>query len=281
VKSKVSLENLTEFVNALASRGSDVAQTARLRRGLSNDDPSHIGMLYCPICSGYSGMKLDTLYFESTVGKELYSELVKEDTLGFGRTSRQKPLEYSDPSLFRLSCVNCPNTFYVLVYKNETGPKLLNFSVRGGGVATPNTPPLVRYYLEQAYKAQSATAYSAALTMYRAALEQLLEDKGFNGGLASKLNEFESKVVARTAPSWAMRQDAEILTVFKEISKSHAHPNELKRLQAIDSQFMSKVQQTFASLLRDAYELEPRKEAANAKIAAALAKAKKKANKSK
>jgi tetratricopeptide (TPR) repeat protein len=149
------------------------------------------------------------------------------------------------------------------------------FSVRGGGVATANTPNLVRYYLEQAYKAQAASAYSAALAMYRAALQQLLKDKGFEGKLPTQLTKLNKDIQDGVAPSWAKRLNTDALTVIKEICNSHAHPSELPKLQALDTAFMSKIQRTFSSLLSTAYEQEPRRAAAKEKLKAALQKSKK------
>lgn len=268
------LDDLKEFVSSLASAGADVNPLALVRAGLPKESLGNVGVLYCPHCSEYSGMKLNTLHFEKTVGQELYKEITREDSIGPG--PRPKLPEYFDPSLFRLDCVNCQNGFYTLLYKIEKGPTLVFFSTRGGGIATPNTPTLVRYYLEQAYKAQAASAYSAAIAMYRAALEQVLQDKGFEGKLPSKLANLAERIKDGTAPSWAKRLNDAALTVIKEIADSHAHPSELSKLQALDIAFMSNVQKTFCSLLSLAYEQDARKAAGKAKLEAVLQKAKKK-----
>jgi hypothetical protein len=267
------LDNVDEFVKALTLPASDVAQMAYLRVGLAEGHLGHIGTLYCPHCSEYSGMKLNTLHFEHDIGQQLYREITREDTIGY-RPRPQLP-EYLPPSLFRLDCVNCDNAFYVMLFCGEKAPTLVFFSVRGGGVATPNTPELVRYYLEQAYKAQSATAYSAALAMYRAALEQLLENKGFAGKLPAKLEKLTDDIKSGAAASWAKRLDTAALQVIKDICNAHVHPSELAKLQALDTVFMSDVQKTFSSLLSIAYEQEPRQAAAKAKLQTALQKGKK------
>ncbi|MDQ5937892.1 MAG: hypothetical protein QG574_5251 [Cyanobacteriota bacterium erpe_2018_sw_21hr_WHONDRS-SW48-000092_B_bin.40] len=272
------LDNIDEFVKALTLPASDVAQMAYLRVGLTEGHLGHIGTLYCPHCSEYSGMKLNTLHFEHTIGQQLYREITREDTIGY-RPRPELP-EYLPPSLFRLDCVNCKNAFYVLLLCGDKSPTLVFFSIRGGGVATPNTPELVKYYLEQAYKAQSATAYSAALAMYRAALEQLLENKGFDGKLPAKLQKLTDDIKNGSAPSWAKRLDIAALQVIKDICNAHVHPSELAKLQALDAVFMSDVQKTFSSLLSIAYEQEPRQTAAKAKLKAALNKGKKKLPKS-
>lgn len=267
------LDNLNEFMNALLSPGSDTVTLARARRGIPDNYFGNVGNLYCPPCSEYSGMKLSTLHFEKTVGQELYKELTREDSLGIG--AQQKLPQHSDPSLFRLNCVNCNNIFYALIYKSLEKPTLVLFSVKGGGIATQNTPLLVHYYLEQAYKAQAASAYSASLAMYRAALEQLLKDKGFSGKLPVMLAKLNQQVADGSAPAWTRRLNVDCLSIIKDICNSHVHPSELSKLQSVTSAFMSNVQRTFYLLLNSAYEQEPRQAAAKAKLTAALQKAKK------
>ncbi len=63
--------------------------------------------------------------------------------------------------------------------RGERGALLALFPHVGGGIATPNTPPKVSYFLDQAYKAEGGSAITAAVVMYRAALEQILKNQGF------------------------------------------------------------------------------------------------------
>jgi hypothetical protein len=270
----MALEELRELVNALAAKKMRDPITARYRVGKPDDHFGNDGTMYCPSCCEYSGMKLETLYFGNTVGEDFVKELTREDT--FIGSPRPKFRESPNPSLVQLDCVNCSNDFYGLIYKSEIGPTVVFFSGSGGGIATPKTPDVVKYYLEQAYKAQCATAYSASLAMYRAALEQLLEDKGFNGNLAAKIEKLTKDIENGVAPTWAKRLNTEALAIIKEICNRHVHPNELSKLQAIDAAFMAKVQGTFAALLNIAYEQESRQAAAKSKLEVALQKAKKK-----
>ena len=69
----------------------------------------------------------------------------------------------------------------------ERGASLALFPHVGGGIATPNTPPKVSYFLDQAYKAQGGGAITAAVVMYRAALEQILKNQGFKGDTVGRL----------------------------------------------------------------------------------------------
>ena len=51
-----------------------------------------------------------------------------------------------------------------------------------GGLATPNTPPAVAFYLDQTSRVEAMSAYTAAVAMYRAAMESFLHERGFTSG---------------------------------------------------------------------------------------------------
>lgn len=267
----VALDNLEEFIEGLSCASSDINDLTILRRGLPKDYFKNAGNLYCTSCTEFSGMKITTLFFEKTVAQELFKALTEEDDLGLNTTP--KSITTSDPSLFRLNCVNCSNITYAIIFKSKNNPKLVLIPTRSGGIATPNTPEIVRYFADQAHKAQLATAYSGALVMYRAALEQILLDKGFTGKLPAMIMSLESKVASGIAPSWARRLNTEILKAIKDIGNSHAHPSELTKLLAIDSNFMHSLQKAFTSLLVIVYEQETRHTAAKAKLQSVLKKA--------
>ena len=125
------------------------------------------------------------------------------------------------PSLFQYDCVNCLNLFWVLLYQSDTGPALAIFPAQSGGISTKNTPLTVSYYVDQGYRAQLVGAYSAAMGMYRSALEQLLQDKQYSGTLPDMLDQLENAIKVGKV----IRINADILKLLKDIAKSHMHPN--------------------------------------------------------
>src|SRR5262249_47368769 len=130
-------------------------------------------------------------------------------------------------SLLVYSCTQCDTRFTAVVYEGRPGePHLAIFPRVPGGLTTPHTPANVSYYLDQAQRARSVTAYSAAICMYRAALEQLMFDKGFTRGmLDAKIKELEGQISGGNPPSWARDLDTEYLRVMKELGNAAIHPN--------------------------------------------------------
>jgi len=106
------------------------------------------------------------------------------------------------PSLFQSRCVHCESTWTVVAYRAPDETSLAIFGDTHGGLSTPHTPGSVAYYLDQAYKAQAASAHSAAVAMYRAALEHLLYQQGYHiRELGRKIEALEKAIVAGTAPT--------------------------------------------------------------------------------
>jgi hypothetical protein len=136
-------------------------------------------------------------------------------------------------------------------------------------VSTPNTPGAVAYYLDQAERSQAVAALSAAVAMYRAALEQLLFDQGYRDGmLAQKI----TKLIAdEKPPHWLEDLDPAFLTVLKDLGNAAIHPNEgdITKQAALDSALMLQLRALFVELLDDVYEQPRRKSTRLAALQAA------------
>jgi hypothetical protein len=142
--------------------------------------------------------------------------------------------EFLGPSLFLMTCVQCRTTCTALVHAGPDGWELAVFSVDRGGLSTPNTPAAVSYYLDQAHRAESVGAMSAAAGMYRSALEILLfEQKYKDGMLGRKINDL---LADSDAPPWRDQVDAAYLTALKNIGNGAMHPNDgdIERQRQLD-----------------------------------------------
>ena len=94
------------------------------------------------------------------------------------------------PALFSMVCLQCGTQHTALVHLGPDGYELAIFSAERGGFSTPSTPSNVSYYLDQAHRAESVGATSAAAGMYRSALEMLLYEQGYkNGMLGQKIKD--------------------------------------------------------------------------------------------
>jgi hypothetical protein len=82
------------------------------------------------------------------------------------------------PLLATLKCVQCDTIFTAVLYRSPEGVSLAVLPSTYGGLTTPHTPIGVAYYLDQAQRAKAVGAHSAAVAMFRGALEHLLFEQG-------------------------------------------------------------------------------------------------------
>lgn len=163
-----------------------------------------------------------------------------------------------------LECVQCRANFKVIRYAGPNGLALVVLADTAGGLSTPHTPKGVAYYLDQAEKSHSLGANSAALAMFRSALEHLLFEQGFEKGmLHQKIVALEAAVGAGTAPKWATDLDTEYLNVLKELGNGSIHTNggDVSKQGAADAHLIALVKTTFAALLQIVYEIPHQKQA--------------------
>jgi hypothetical protein len=171
-----------------------------------------------------------------------------------------------NPWLLKYTCVQCQTMFTVLVYQGyDDKPHIIILPKAPGGVSTPHAPRGVSFYLDQAYKAQSIGANSAAVAMYRGALEHLLFEQGYQTGmLGAKLKSLENDIRAGTAKQWALDLDTEYLTIIQSLGNGAIHPNDgdVTRQSVLDNELLSLLGETFQMLLWLIYEV-PHAKAAN------------------
>lgn len=130
------------------------------------------------------------------------------------------------PTLMMYQCVQCQSQFAAVVYRGANGEDVAVLPEVSGGLATKNTPTAVRYYLDQAARCHSVSARSACIAMFRAALEHVLEEQGFDARMCGlKLAQLEKAISAGTAPSWATRIDPDIMSMLKDLGNGVLHTN--------------------------------------------------------
>lgn len=161
------------------------------------------------------------------------------------------------PALLWYHCVQCRALFTAVIYQGPRGPSLAVLPSSFAGVATPNTPKSVAYYLDQAHRAHSVGANTAAVAMYRAGLEQLLFDQGFKTGmLHAKVTALEAAITAGDAPKWAVDLDTELLRAMKDLGNGAIHPNDgdITKQDILDAELVHEVTNLFHALLFIIYE---------------------------
>jgi hypothetical protein len=204
---------------------------------------------FCPSCGAARRMELTALYWEGEAAAQ-----------SVGRFNLHAAANV--PALFELTCLECHSTITVLLYRGpDDDVGLVALPRSYGGISTPNTPEGVSYYLDQAQRAQAVGANSAAVAMYRAALEHLLFQHGYTQRmLGPKLDAIKAD---SSAPEWYRRLDPAYLAVLGALGNAAIHPNDgdVKRQAALNGRLLQLVRQLFVELLDAAYE-RPEHEAA-------------------
>jgi hypothetical protein len=104
--------------------------------------------------------------------------------------------------------------------------------------------------------------YTAAVAIFRAALESLLHEQGYTARmLGPKLAELEAAIAAKTAPQWALELDTAFLKVIKDLGNASIHTSDgdIAKQAALDADLVSRVNQTFQMLLYLVYEIPHKK----------------------
>ena len=162
-----------------------------------------------------------------------------------------------DPWLLQATCKQCEHKSFFLIYYSFEGIELIIIHDTYSGIITPNTPNSVKYYLDQAYRARSFSANSAAAVMYRSALECLLFEQGFkNGMLKDKINQLEKSISNNSAPNWAKNLNIEYLKAIKNIGNGAIHTNggDIDKQKEIDKALVELIDIIFMELLDIIYE---------------------------
>lgn len=188
-----------------------------------------------------------------------------------GQEAAPQLAEHNLPQAYVLTCVQCQSTITVCVYVGPDGTEVVALPSTYGGLSTPSTPEAVGYYLDQAQRSHAVNAASAAVSMYRGALEQLLYDQGFTQGmLAKKIGDLEAHT---PGPEWFRDLDPEFLRVMKDLGNGSIHPNngDVEKQKAFDDTLLLEVRALFVELLDDVYEQPSRRAARLATMKAAQA----------
>lgn len=249
----------SESILDLAELRDFATVVTEIRNSHANFGPTASGWteadgLYCAVCGGRRRMSIKRLFWRASSTDGLPMEFTRE-----GET----------PALFGLACMQCKTEAAVLVYAGPDGPDLAILSSERGGLSTPNTPRGVSYYLDQAYRAESISATSAATAMYRSAVEMLLFEQGYQNGMLNK--KIDSLLADPNPPAWREQVDSEYLDVLKQLGNAAIHPNDgdVTKQSVLDRQLLAEIRVVFEELLDIVYERPAREAARKAKLRSA------------
>ena len=207
------------------------------------------GELYCPRCGDYRRMSVESILQPRPVepGRaQIFQLSFERDFVG----------SYM-PWLLQYTCLQCECLFTGVVHCGTDGIDIVVLPSAPGGVTTPRTPAAVAYYLDQAHRSHTVGANSAAIAMYRSAMEHLLHEQGFHVGmLGKKINDLEVAIKNEEAPKWAQDLAPAFLTVLKALGNAALHTNEgdVTKQAVFDGELIGRVQVTVIHLLQEVYE---------------------------
>lgn len=195
---------------------------------------------FCPICQKNMRTSYEILYCDeksTTIDGHLFLQ--------------------SGPCFVRGTCVQCKTIKYYLAYFGKAEECLSVISTTNSGFSTEHTPECVKFYLDQAYRSQCNGANSAAMVMYRAALEWILYEQGFHDGmLDKKINDLATALATEKAPKWANDLDPEFLKAIKKIGNGAIHTNsgDISKQASLDNDAVKVMSCVFAEILNLIYE---------------------------
>lgn len=153
-------------------------------------------------------------------------------------------------------CRQCHNEMFLIKHTINGKPTLSFVYSTALQYDASCVPEGVNYYMEQALKSRSISAYSAAMAMYRSALEFLLYENGFDENrLADKIKSFKDN-----PPAWATSLSSQLMGVIKDLGNDSVHPNggDISEQEKFDFEMLEAVEETLNELIERAYILPQR-----------------------
>jgi hypothetical protein len=234
------LDDLDELISALATHARPPRQLFT-HGDRVNPIGRPLGEMHCPECGGVRRVNVVLRSLPDQLRGEVLSSASQ-----------------ATPGLLLYVCTQCDNLWTVTIFAGPDGAAMSAISRGRGGLTTPHTPASVAYYLDQASRAQSMGANSAALAMYRAALDHIMFERGYTTGmLGSRIQKVSDEVTAGTAPEWARGLDPEELKLMKDLGNESVHTNdgEVAQQAHLDGNLLIRVGQLFQLLIADIYEI--------------------------
>jgi hypothetical protein len=160
------------------------------------------------------------------------------------------------PPIFSAVCLQCRTTLSLVV---DAGPpvEVIVLGAKAPGLATAHTPDTIAYYLDQAYRSRTRGAFSAALVMYRAALEQFLRAQGYmKGTLFDRIAD-----AVHDEPAWLHELDEDLMSALRKLGNIAVHPDDgdIGKQAAFDQSLVRDIEHVFIDVLDEAYEAPARR----------------------
>lgn len=218
------------------------------------------GNVYCAKCGDYRRVEARPLSIPSKVDALLESRTPRPfgPSLSPRGVERDEFLAALAKASYQLNLLVCDAEFYLTVFNGPTGIEILILSSSLGGLGTPHTPLNVSYYLDQAHRAAGVGANSAAVSMYRSAVEMILHQQGYiQKMLGPKVAAVQLDKTNGSGPVWIGRVDVAVLDVLGRLGNAAVHPNngDVAAQALLDSKLLFDIQEAIRVVLQEIYEI--------------------------
>jgi hypothetical protein len=223
----------------------------------SGDDLGEFTGTYCTRCSGPRRMRLvahdDRCRNLNPRNLKRTRQMLEE--MNANRDSLPFAIGIPPP-VFTATCLQCQRQMSLIV---DSGPptEIVVLGSRAAGLSTAHTPDGIAFYLEQAYRARTAGAYTAATAMYRAALEVFLHDQGYpSGTLAARID-----AAVAASPDWVQQLDEELMHALRTLGNWAVHRagSDVSSQAVLDRQLVHDTEHLLMDVLDEVYELPARR----------------------
>jgi hypothetical protein len=217
---------------------------------------------FCPHCGDERKMKIELKHFDNDINPYRYpmgAPIGNKYSNNLNSTKEKKSIGISKfPIILKCTCLQCNSQIIALIYL-DTKQKLKYAFLYDTytGAITPNTPNEIKHYLTEAFKCRAIGAYSAAIAMYRSALEWLMYLNDYKDGmLGKKLNNFFKDINNKKAPEWAYSIPKNILEVIKKLGNESIHTNNgnISIQDKMNVDLIHKIDLAFKYILEIVYE---------------------------
>lgn len=211
----------------------------------------------CSSCKEKRKMNLQMWDYESNPIKPI----IYSGTGSIYNQDSEKVIQVKDsvfPSLWIATCKQCNEQHFIVLYKLNNNKKILIISESFQGIATNHTPDAVKYYLDEAYKCKMIGANSACVSMYRAALEQVLFEQGYTDGMLNKkIRKLEEDKKNGCSKEWVMNIDEDIFKYIKNLGNGSIHPNDgdISKQYTFNNRLIDSIDIVFKEILNQVYEI--------------------------
>ena len=212
-------------------------------------------LCYCPKCKRMSYGQFNYLVDDKLL-YGIMNCIEKKRVNNYELSNYIKNIYEGSSSIYVHTCRQCHNETFLIRHTVDGEPTLTFVYSTALQYDTSCVPEGVNYYMGQAFKSKSVGAYSAAMAMYRSALEFLLYENGFDEKrLFDKIKSFEDN-----PPSWATSLSSQFMDVIKDLGNSSVHPNggDISEQEKFDFEMLEVVEETMNELIERAYILPQR-----------------------